>query len=293
MTYLTEVMLQQTTVMTVENKLKSYLKEFPDFKSYKNKNLSEVLNSWSGLGYYKRAENLYRSVEIINKKYNGKLPINKSQLLNLPGIGSYTANAVLAIAYNKKAFPIDVNIRRLLLRLTGQSFDDTELTKILEIVLKNKKSYRNFTESMMDFSSSICKKNLPLCDLCMFNIFCNSSFQDFKIKKKPKPKPNIKKIIFFILKSENSICFLKIPNFQFYKKFLHLPSNLDSEFLSKINYIKKTKVKKFRYSITNNQYEVQVYSSDIKKIKDPNIIWIERNKLSKIALPTLFKKILI
>ena len=144
---------------------------------------------------------------------------------------------------------------------------------------------------MMDFSSSICKKNLPLCDLCMFNIFCNSSFQDFKIKK--KPKPNIKKIIFFILKSENSICFLKIPNFQFYKKFLHLPSNLDSEFLSKINYIKKTKVKKFRYSITNNQYEVQVYSSDIKKIKDPNIIWIERNKLSKIALPTLFKKILI
>ena len=63
-------MLQQTTVMTVENKLKSYLKEFPDFRSYKNKDLSDVLNSWSGLGYYKRAENLFRSVEIINEKYD-------------------------------------------------------------------------------------------------------------------------------------------------------------------------------------------------------------------------------
>ena len=73
MTYLSEVMLQQTTVMTVENKLKSYLKEFPDFRSYKNKDLSDVLNSWSGLGYYKRAENLFRSVEIINEKYDGKL----------------------------------------------------------------------------------------------------------------------------------------------------------------------------------------------------------------------------
>ena len=157
-------MLQQTTVKTVENKLKSFLKDFPDFNSYKNKNLSDVLNSWSGLGYYKRAENLYNSVEIINKKYNGKLPSEISQLLTLPGIGNYTANSVLAIAFNKKAFPIDVNIRRLLTRLTGRAFNDKELAKILELILKNKKSYRNFTESMMDFSSSICKKNSPLCE---------------------------------------------------------------------------------------------------------------------------------
>ena len=291
MTYLSEIMLQQTTVMTVENKLKSYLKEFPNFRSYKNKDLSDVLNSWSGLGYYKRAENLFRSVEIINEKYDGKLPSDESQLLNLPGIGSYTANAVLAIAYNKKAFPVDVNIRRLLLRLTGQSFDDNELKKILEIVLKNKKSYRNFTESMMDFSSSICKKNLPLCESCTFNSFCGSAFQDFKVQK--KSKLNIKKINFFILKNGSSICFLKNPNFQFYKSFLHLPSSLDTEFFSKISYKKKTKIKKFKYSITNYQYEVQVYSADIKKINDKNIIWIEENKLAKIALPTLFKKILI
>ena len=151
MTYLSEVMLQQTTVMTVENKLKSYLKEFPDFRSYKNKDLSDVLNSWSGLGYYKRAENLFRSVEIINEKYDGKLPSDVFQLLNLPGIGSYTANAVLAIAYNKKAFPVDVNIRRLLLRLTGQSFNDNELnnlTRNIEVKIFVK-SDNNFSEKTM------------------------------------------------------------------------------------------------------------------------------------------------
>ena len=184
-------MLQQTTVKTVENKLKSYLKDFPDFNSYKNKDLSNVLNSWSGLGYYKRAENLYRSVEIINKKYKGELPSEISQLLTLPGIGNYTANSVLAIAFNKKAFPIDVNIRRLLTRLTGRTLDDIKLAKILEIILKNKKSYRNFTESMMDFSSSICKKNLPLCESCTFRLFCGSAFQEFKVIR--KSKPNIKK----------------------------------------------------------------------------------------------------
>ena len=180
-------MLQQTTVKTVENKLKSFLKDFPDFNSYKNKNLSDVLNSWSGLGYYKRAENLYNSAEIINKKYNGKLPSEISQLLTLPGIGNYTANSVLAIAFNKKAFPIDVNIRRLLTRLTGRAFNDKELAKILELILKNKKRYRNFTESMMDFSSSICKKNSPLCESCTFKLFCGSAFQEFKAIRKSKP----------------------------------------------------------------------------------------------------------
>jgi len=291
LTYLTEIMLQQTTVKTVENKLKSYLKDFPDFNSYKNKNLSNVLNSWSGLGYYKRAENLYRSVEIINKKYKGELPSEISQLLTLPGIGNYTANSVLAIAFNKKAFPIDVNIRRLLTRLTGRTLDDNKLAEILELILKNKKSYRNFTESMMDFSSSICKKNLPLCDTCTFNLFCGSAFQEFNVIR--KLKPNIKKIDFFILKNKTSICFLQNPNFQFYQNFLHLPSNLDSVFISGIDLMKKTKIKKFNYSITNNRYEVQVFFAEIKKIKDKKIIWIDESKLSKIALPSLFKKILI
>jgi A/G-specific adenine glycosylase len=80
LTYLTEIMLQQTTVKTVENKLKEYLEIFPDFNSYKTKNLDDLLTSWSGLGYYNRAENLYKSIKIINENFDGKLPNDKEKL---------------------------------------------------------------------------------------------------------------------------------------------------------------------------------------------------------------------
>ena len=290
LTYLTEIMLQQTTVNTVENKLNSYLKKFPNFKSYKHKSMNDLLRNWSGLGFYNRAENLYKSIKIINSEYGGSLPSNKNELLNLPGVGEYTANAIIAIGYNRKAFPVDVNVRRLISRLIKKSYKDKDIEEILKSTFKNRINYRNFSESLMDFSSIICKKKYPLCKGCTFNSFCKSAFSNFN--QSNKVKINKKSINFYLFKQEDKICFIKNPNFKFYKKFLHLPSNLDKEFLSKINLADKVAFKSFNYSITNNQYKVKAYSLDQSQISDNNCIWIKKTDLNSTALPTLFKKIL-
>ena len=283
-------MLQQTTVSTVENKLKFYLKKFPDFESYKNQTMNSLLNSWSGLGYYNRAENLYQSIKIINSQYKSKLPEKKTDLLNLPGIGEYTASAIIAIGFNKKAFPIDVNVRRLISRLVDNSLLDRDIENILEDTFKKRINYRNFAESMMDYSSLICKKKLPLCEECIFKYFCKSAFKNFKeIRNKQTIKKNIN---FYIIENNGSICFIKKPNFQFYKKFLHLPSNLDKKFLKKLFLQKKVNYKSFNYSITNHRFEVKVYYLKHLKILDNNCVWIKRKDLKRTALPTLFKKIL-
>ena len=291
MTYLSEVMLQQTTVKTVENKLKDFLKIFPDFNSYKNKNLDDLLSCWSGLGYYNRAENLFKSIKIINSNFNGKLPNNKSLLLDLPGIGQYTANAIISIGFNQKAYPIDVNVRRLITRILDINVTDDQLEEILDTSFKYNKNYRSFSESMMDFSSSICKKSNPLCSICIFNTFCKSANRNFE--KKIHKKLKYQKLEFYIIKKNNSLCFIKNPNFKFYKKFTHLPSNLDKNFLSHLKYDLKEKKMSFNYTITDHKFKIDVFTLSNPKTTYQNIDWIENKKLKKIALPTLFKKIIL
>ena len=100
LTYLSEIMLQQTTVKTVENKILEIINIFPSFNSFKNKKLEQLLRVWSGLGYYNRAVNLFKAVTIINNKFNGVLPDNRDSLISLPGVGTYTSSAILAIGHN-------------------------------------------------------------------------------------------------------------------------------------------------------------------------------------------------
>jgi len=291
LTYLTEVMLQQTTVSTVQNKLPTILKDFPDFKSFKSKKIDDFLKCWSGLGYYKRAINFYKSVSIINKNFKGILPKDKNDLLNLPGIGEYTANAIVAIGYNQRAFPIDVNIKRLISRLTKKKLTDQQVLEILNKITLKKRNFRKFAESMMDYSSLICKKNYPKCQECIFQNYCKSAFIKFiPIRKK---KILTKNINFYLINSKNKICFIKNSKFQFYKNFLHLPSSLEIDLLRE--YEKNEKIHKFsfKYSITNYNFKINVFKIFVQASNNnPDYVWLKKSEISKIPIPTLFKKIL-
>ena len=176
-------MLQQTTVKTVENKILEIINIFPSFNSFKNKKLEQLLRVWSGLGYYNRAVNLFKAVTIINNKFNGVLPDNRDSLISLPGVGTYTSSAILAIGHNQKAFPIDVNVKRLVERISGAEFKDKEIESILSLACKKKISYRSLAESMMDFSSIICKKIILIVINVNFLIFVNQLFKNLKIIK--------------------------------------------------------------------------------------------------------------
>ena len=114
---ISEIMLQQTTVNTVKNKYIQFIKKWPSLQSLTRCPKNQLLTFWSGLGYYKRATNLYKSVRIIKKNFNSIIPDDEKNLLLLPGIGKYTASAILAIAFKEKQIPIDGNIKRIISRI--------------------------------------------------------------------------------------------------------------------------------------------------------------------------------
>ena len=115
--WISEIMLQQTQVATVIPFYLKWIKKYPTINDLKKATLDDLLKLWEGLGYYRRAINIYSAYKKIKKYYNHKIPDSYDDLLNLPGIGDYTASAILSIAYNKPYASIDANLKRVISRL--------------------------------------------------------------------------------------------------------------------------------------------------------------------------------
>ena len=115
--FVSEYMLQQTTVTTVKTRFEEFIKKWPSNDQLAKTSETKILQFWSGLGYYSRARNLLKAAKIIHKDYDNKIPDTYEKLIQLPGIGDYTAKAILGIAYNKSVMPLDANIERILARL--------------------------------------------------------------------------------------------------------------------------------------------------------------------------------
>ena len=199
-TLVSEFMLQQTQVATVIPYFNGFIKDIPSFKMLAKVQNKKLLKLWQGLGYYSRARNLKKTAQIVIKNFKGKLPDNFEDLLSLPGVGNYTANAILAIAFNKPHIPLDGNIERVLKRYLY-------LKKKKQIKKKNlieKKSIfglsqrsSDYAQALMELGALICKPNNPECTECPISKNCKShikkDFNLIKIKKKNKDK-------YFILK---------------------------------------------------------------------------------------------
>ena len=115
--WLSEIMLQQTTVKAVTPRFADFLRRWPNVISLAQAELGEVLASWAGLGYYARARNLHACARVVAEQHHGKFPDSESELRKLPGIGDYTAAAIAAIAFDRRASPVDGNIERVVARL--------------------------------------------------------------------------------------------------------------------------------------------------------------------------------
>jgi A/G-specific adenine glycosylase len=170
-------MLQQTQVLTVIPYYQKFLKFFPTVRHLAKADLSKVLKVWEGLGYYSRARNLHRASKIILNHFQGKIPDNLKDLLALPGIGKYTAGAILSIAFNKEAPILDGNVKRVLSRLSAVSSHlvrgGTEgLLWYLSESLIPKGSASSFNQALMDLGSMICTPKDLQCQRCPLKKFC-------------------------------------------------------------------------------------------------------------------------
>ena len=197
-TLVSEIMLQQTTVPTVQNHFETFLRSFPTVKSLAYATEEAVLMAWRGLGYYRRAKNLKAACEKIEDLYRGKIPTEFEKLTNIPGIGDYTANAIITIGKNKRGLPIDVNIARVLSRLyTIKESDKKLLFKKLndqfnqKTILANLTHYRETYEALMDLGRTLCQSKKTACSICPINSSCKAyklnsslSFPSFQKEKK-------------------------------------------------------------------------------------------------------------
>lgn len=184
-------MLQQTQVATVIPYYYRFLQRFPDVKSLANAPIDEVLQHWSGLGYYARARNLHRAAQMIVES-GGQLPDTIDSLIDLPGIGRSTAGAILSIACGQSHPILDGNVKRVLARFHGIHgwTGDSKINKHLwDISSRYTPSRRTgaYTQAMMDMGATLCTRSKPKCQSCPVNSACYAYRED-KTAELPTPK---------------------------------------------------------------------------------------------------------
>jgi len=189
--WVSEIMLQQTTVAAVIPYFKRWLETFPDIISLSRAPLEQVLKSWQGLGYYQRARNMHKAAKIITREYGGLFPKDYESLISIPGFGPYTAAAVLSIAFDLHYPVLDANVRRILLRLKGVKRQaDTNHDRSLRAFLHPhlpKTNMGDFNQALMELGALICKAKNPMCLPCPILPYC-TAFKHGQQEIIPTPK---------------------------------------------------------------------------------------------------------
>lgn len=197
--WISEIMLQQTQVSTVIPYYNRFISHYPTVQSLANANVDGLFKLWEGLGYYSRARRLIPCAKLIVDQHAGKFPKDYQQALALPGIGSYTAGAILSIAYGVKRPAVDGNVLRLVSRLYGDDGDIAKAAtkKRFEAILKPLIPRRagDFNQALIELGSVVCKPQKPDCQVCPLKCECvayaDNRIDELPVKSKKKPSPTV------------------------------------------------------------------------------------------------------
>ena len=284
-TLISEFMLQQTQVTTVIPFFNNFVKNLPSIEFLAKVNEKKLIKLWEGLGYYSRARNLKKTAQIIIKNFSGKMPNNFEDLMPLPGVGNYTTNAILAIAFNKPYIPLDGNIERVLKRYLYLK-KEKEIQK--DNLIKKKSIFgissrpSDYAQALMELGALICKPTNPLCHRCPISKKCKSLLKkDFDLTKKNKKNIN-KYFLLKVYKKNQRYLLIKNTKFNFLKNLTIFPM----EELSK----PKNFDENLNFKMSNMNMNIKIkYLKNTRKFQSP--YWINEKKLDNYMLPSFTKKI--
>ena len=176
--WISEIMLQQTTVAAVIPYYERWMTVFPTIRHVARTSQQRILKVWQGLGYYSRARNIHRSAQIICREYNGQIPNDAELLAKLPGFGPYTMAAVLSIAFGQTYPVVDANVRRVCMRLLAMEGEahprhDRSIREYLEKIIDSKDP-GTFNQAFMELGALVCRAREPLCTICPVKSFCQA-----------------------------------------------------------------------------------------------------------------------
>ena len=215
--WLSEVMLQQTQVITVIPYFEKFITKYKDLDALANADEEALLKDWEGLGYYNRIRNFHHAVKEVQEKYDSKVPSKPEEFFSLKGVGPYIGGAVQSIAFNNQLAAVDGNVLRVMTRLNRDSRDTTKVS-----VQKDIKNFiesdmpleaGDFNQALMELGATICTPRTPKCVVCPVREHCEAfkegEVMNYPVKKKAKKKAEYYYNVFFILNDKNEVLLFK------------------------------------------------------------------------------------
>jgi A/G-specific adenine glycosylase len=313
--WLSEIMLQQTTVKAVLPRYVGFLRRWPDVQALADAELGEVLAAWAGLGYYARARNLHVCARAVVERHGGRFPATQAELRQLPGIGDYTAAAIAAIAYEARATPVDGNIERVVARLfavtTALPGAKSEIRALAETLTPAKRP-GDFAQAMMDLGATICTPRRPACGLCPLRPDCRgyaAGLADVLPYREEKAERPVRRGAAYVaIRSDGSVLLRERPLKGLLGGMLETPSTpwedaapngksvrhhapLEADWDKMPGLVEHT--------FTHFHLELSVYRADIgpdamlKRSAEPELCrWLKLRDLADAALPSLMRKVI-
>jgi A/G-specific adenine glycosylase len=306
--WLSEIMLQQTTVVTVGPYFADFLARWPDVKALAAAPLDDVLTAWAGLGYYARARNLHRCAQVVAGELNGDFPETEAELLKLPGIGPYTAAAIAAIAFGRRAVVVDGNVERVVARLFAVETPLPDAKAELHRLAANLTPERragDFAQAMMDLGATVCLPRSPKCLLCLFEADCAARAAGLEAelpRRRPKPvKPTRYAVAFWAAGPEGEILLRRRPEKGLLGGMMEVPSTAWSSEPGSAAAARKASPLRavwrelpgvVRHTFTHFHFEVTVWAARVETPAAAEGRWVALDALTDEALPTVMRKII-
>ncbi|TQV83948.1 A/G-specific adenine glycosylase [Denitrobaculum tricleocarpae] len=307
--WLSEIMLQQTTVAAVAPYFMNFTETWPRVEDLAAASLDDVLTAWAGLGYYARARNLHRCACFVADELGGIFPDTEEGLLELPGVGPYTAAAIAAIAFDRPATVVDGNIERVVSRLFALSDPlpgvKPEIKRCTASLTPNERP-GDFAQAMMDLGATVCVPKSPKCMLCPLSEPCMARAQGIAEtlpRKAPKPeRPTRRAIAFWVQRPDGSILLRRRAPKGLLGGMMEIPSTpwreeawSEGEVMSHLPY--PTEWRELpgmvRHTFTHFHFEIDVWAGrvgrDSEALNDSK--WVSIDGLAEEALPSVMRKI--
>lgn len=309
--WLSEVILQQTRVEQGWEYYNRFIRQFPHVYDLAQADDGFVFKMWEGLGYYQRCRNLLKAARFIVDKYNGKFPVTYNEIIDLPGVGAYTASAIASFAFDLPHAVVDGNVLRVLSRFFGfdTPIDSTEGKKLFnelaqQLLPKDKPGLYN--QAIMDFGATVCKPKLPECKVCPLRNKC-VAFQTQQINQLPVKLKRIEKksryFHFWILEHNNQVLIQQRGNKDVWKELHQFPlvetlsdEHYPSPFVQWENLqlsdvsILASKVKQ---ELTHQSLTMTFYKANVTETRVPKgYFWVKKSKLSEYAFPKVLTSVI-
>jgi len=303
--WLSEIMLQQTTVPHATPYWERFLARWPTVTDLAKAPREDVLAAWAGLGYYARARNLHKCAQTVAFELEGRFPQTLDALLALPGVGDYTANAIRAAAFNKPASVVDGNVERVLTRMTAMQTPlpkSKPEIKAIAAELASPERSCDYAQAIMDLGATVCTPKSPQCAACPWSVWCAAreagEATRYPLKEKKKPKP-VRRGVCFHVTGEGGLWIRRRPETGLLGAMMELPGT--DWTLTAPDAAQITEARPFdaawrqagqvRHVFTHFTLELEVLCASAPEGWRPNVgQWAPLSDLKQAGLPSVMMK---